>query len=96
VLFMEVGRRAGLEILGMGLPGHFCVGARVDDELVLLDPFGTFRGSTRGARTGARPSRSSTGSWSSRPTRRCTCAIAAPFWSSSASCTGAPRSGSAT
>ncbi len=40
VLVMEVGRRVGLEIQGIGLPGHFCVGARVDDELVLLDPFG--------------------------------------------------------
>jgi regulator of sirC expression with transglutaminase-like and TPR domain len=40
VLIMEVGRRVGLEILGIGLPGHFCVGARVNDELVLLDPFG--------------------------------------------------------
>jgi len=40
VLIMEVGRRVGLEIQGIGLPGHFCVGARVGDELVLLDPFG--------------------------------------------------------
>lgn len=39
VLVMEVGRRVGLEIRGIGLPGHFCVGARVGDELVLLDPF---------------------------------------------------------
>jgi regulator of sirC expression with transglutaminase-like and TPR domain len=29
VLVMEVGRRVGLEIQGIGLPGHFCVGARV-------------------------------------------------------------------
>src|SRR5206468_10470720 len=40
VLIMEVGRRVGLEIQGIGLPGHFCVGARVGEELVLLDPFG--------------------------------------------------------
>ena len=40
LLVMEVGRRVGLEILGIGLPGHFCVGARVGDELMLLDPFG--------------------------------------------------------
>jgi regulator of sirC expression with transglutaminase-like and TPR domain len=40
VLVMEVGRRVGLEILGIGLPGHFCVGARLGDELMLLDPFG--------------------------------------------------------
>lgn len=35
VLFMEVGRRAGLEVQGLGLPGHFI--ARLDDEL--FDPF---------------------------------------------------------
>src|SRR2546422_10737008 len=40
VLTMEVGRRVGLEILGVGLPGHFCVGAPIGGELVLLDPFG--------------------------------------------------------
>jgi regulator of sirC expression with transglutaminase-like and TPR domain len=40
VLLMEVARRVGLEILGIGLPGHFCAGARLGDEIVLLDPFG--------------------------------------------------------
>ena len=40
VLVMEVGRRVGIDILGIGLPGHFCVGARLGDELLLLDPFG--------------------------------------------------------
>ena len=40
VLLMEVGRRVGLEILGIGLPGHFCAGARLGGEIVLLDPFG--------------------------------------------------------
>ena len=40
VLLMEVGRRAGLDIMGIGLPGHFCAGVRLGDELVLLDPFG--------------------------------------------------------
>jgi len=40
VLTMEVGRRVGLEILGVGLPGHFCVGAPIGGELMLLDPFG--------------------------------------------------------
>jgi regulator of sirC expression with transglutaminase-like and TPR domain len=39
VVIMEVGRRVGLDIFGIGLPGHFCVGARVGDELVILDPF---------------------------------------------------------
>jgi regulator of sirC expression with transglutaminase-like and TPR domain len=48
VLVMEIGRRVGLEIRGIGLPGHFCVGARVGDELVLLDPFGGGRPLERG------------------------------------------------
>ncbi|MDP1921956.1 MAG: transglutaminase-like domain-containing protein [Myxococcales bacterium] len=34
-LFIEVGRRAGLEVQGIGLPGHFI--ARLDDEY--FDPF---------------------------------------------------------
>ena len=40
VLVMEVGRRVGLEIVGIGLPGHFCVAARVDGGPVIVDPFG--------------------------------------------------------
>ena len=32
-------RRLGLEMEGIGLPGHFITGARVDGEQVLLDPF---------------------------------------------------------
>jgi len=40
VVIMEVGRRVGLEISGIGLPGHFCVGARIGGELRVLDPFG--------------------------------------------------------
>jgi len=36
---MEVGARVGLSIQGIGLPGHFIVGARVNTESVLLDPF---------------------------------------------------------
>jgi regulator of sirC expression with transglutaminase-like and TPR domain len=39
VLTMEVGRRIGLEIAGVGLPGHFIVSAAVGDRAVLLDPF---------------------------------------------------------
>ncbi|HXH84634.1 MAG TPA: transglutaminase-like domain-containing protein, partial [Candidatus Tectomicrobia bacterium] len=39
VLLMEVGRRVGLAIDGIGLPGHFIVAARVEGERVLLDPF---------------------------------------------------------
>jgi regulator of sirC expression with transglutaminase-like and TPR domain len=37
VLIMEVGRRVGLEIQGIGLPGHFCVGARVGRQVELTD-----------------------------------------------------------
>jgi regulator of sirC expression with transglutaminase-like and TPR domain len=39
VLTMEVGRRVGLEIAGVGLPGHFIVSASVAGRGVLLDPF---------------------------------------------------------
>jgi regulator of sirC expression with transglutaminase-like and TPR domain len=39
VLCMEVGRRVGLRIDGIGLPGHFVVSAHVGGERVLLDPF---------------------------------------------------------
>ncbi len=37
---MEVGRRVGLDIVGIGLPGHFLVGAALADGLALVDPFG--------------------------------------------------------
>ncbi|HEX8283082.1 MAG TPA: transglutaminase-like domain-containing protein [Pyrinomonadaceae bacterium] len=40
VVYMEVGRRAGLEVEGLGLPGHFIVRAREGQgEWVLIDPF---------------------------------------------------------
>lgn len=39
VLMMEVGRRVGLRVRGVGLPGHFVVSATVGTESVLLDPF---------------------------------------------------------
>jgi len=39
LLLIEVGRRRGLEVQGIGLPGHFIVGARVGGEHVLLDAF---------------------------------------------------------
>jgi regulator of sirC expression with transglutaminase-like and TPR domain len=39
VLTMEVGRRVGLDIVGVGLPGHFIVSATVAGRAVLLDPF---------------------------------------------------------
>lgn len=39
VLMIEVGRRVGLRVHGVGLPGHFVVSAAVGTESVLLDPF---------------------------------------------------------
>ena len=41
VVYIEVGRRAGLRVEGVGLPGHFVVRAFEDEESegVLVDPF---------------------------------------------------------
>jgi regulator of sirC expression with transglutaminase-like and TPR domain len=39
VVMLEVGRRVGLRLHGVGLPGHFVVGATVGTDSVLLDPF---------------------------------------------------------
>jgi regulator of sirC expression with transglutaminase-like and TPR domain len=39
LMVMEVGRRVGLSIVGVGLPGHFVVRVGVGPEPVLLDPF---------------------------------------------------------
>jgi regulator of sirC expression with transglutaminase-like and TPR domain len=39
LVLVEVGRRRGLEVQGIGLPGHFIAGARVGGEHVLLDAF---------------------------------------------------------
>jgi regulator of sirC expression with transglutaminase-like and TPR domain len=39
LVLMEVGKRLGLAIEGIGLPGHFIAGARLDDSQILLDPF---------------------------------------------------------
>lgn len=39
VVTMEVGRRVGLHVDGIGLPGHFVVSVAVGTEPVLLDPF---------------------------------------------------------
>jgi regulator of sirC expression with transglutaminase-like and TPR domain len=39
VLMIEVARRVGLRVQGIGLPGHFVVSAAVGSESVLLDPF---------------------------------------------------------
>jgi regulator of sirC expression with transglutaminase-like and TPR domain len=40
VVYVEVARRAGLELAGVGLPGHFVVGRFQPPPVVLLDPFG--------------------------------------------------------
>lgn len=41
ILYMEIGRKAGLHVDGIGLPGHFIVRARETKtvESVLVDPF---------------------------------------------------------
>jgi regulator of sirC expression with transglutaminase-like and TPR domain len=43
IVYMELGRRAGLEVEGVGLPGHFVVRVRADSargaETRLVDPF---------------------------------------------------------
>jgi regulator of sirC expression with transglutaminase-like and TPR domain len=39
VVMMEVARRIGLCVEGVGLPGHFIVSATVGTDRVLLDPF---------------------------------------------------------
>lgn len=39
LVLMEVGKRLGLVVEGIGLPGHFIAGARLGDSQILLDPF---------------------------------------------------------
>ena len=39
VVYMEVARRLGLTVAGIGLPGHFIVEASRDGTSLLLDPF---------------------------------------------------------
>ena len=39
VVTMEVGKRIGLDIHGVGLPGHFIVGMNLDSSSVYFDPF---------------------------------------------------------
>jgi regulator of sirC expression with transglutaminase-like and TPR domain len=39
VVYVEVARRAGIPLAGVGLPGHFVVGHFGGDPPVLLDPF---------------------------------------------------------
>jgi regulator of sirC expression with transglutaminase-like and TPR domain len=38
-LYMEVARRAGLEVEGVGLPGHFVVRVQMPSRALLVDPF---------------------------------------------------------
>jgi len=39
VVYVEVARRAGVPLVGIGLPGHFVVGHLGGDGPVLIDPF---------------------------------------------------------
>jgi regulator of sirC expression with transglutaminase-like and TPR domain len=39
LMLMEVGKRLGLAVEGIGLPGHFIAGARFGDAQILLDCF---------------------------------------------------------
>jgi len=39
VVAMAVGRRAGLEVAGVGLPGHFVAKAEANGQVLLFDPF---------------------------------------------------------
>lgn len=39
VLMMEVGRRVGIDVEGVGLPGHFIVSASLGARRIFLDPF---------------------------------------------------------
>ncbi len=39
LVYMEVGRRAGLPLYGIGLPGHFITGFMSDAGRILIDPY---------------------------------------------------------
>jgi regulator of sirC expression with transglutaminase-like and TPR domain len=39
LVLVEAGRRVGLPLAGIGLPGHFIAGAWLSDSPILLDPF---------------------------------------------------------
>jgi regulator of sirC expression with transglutaminase-like and TPR domain len=39
IVYMEVGRRCGLPVLGVGLPGHFLVKVLTTQGDILIDPF---------------------------------------------------------
>ena len=46
LIYIEVGRRLGLNIDGVSFPGHFLVRCRTDDGIVVLDPF--YKGTSLG------------------------------------------------
>jgi regulator of sirC expression with transglutaminase-like and TPR domain len=39
VVYLEIGWRVGLPLHGIGMPGHFLVGCRDGDEMIVLDAF---------------------------------------------------------
>jgi regulator of sirC expression with transglutaminase-like and TPR domain len=39
ILYIEVGRRIGLSLSGVSFPGHFLVKCRVNEGLIVLDPY---------------------------------------------------------
>ncbi len=39
LLYMELGKRLGVSIAGIGLPGHFIVGYQTGTAMLLIDPF---------------------------------------------------------
>lgn len=39
VLYIECGRRLGLELAGLSFPGHFLVRYQAEEELIFIDPF---------------------------------------------------------
>jgi regulator of sirC expression with transglutaminase-like and TPR domain len=39
LIYREVGRRLGLDVRGVGLPGHFIVSVEMDGALAYVDPF---------------------------------------------------------
>jgi regulator of sirC expression with transglutaminase-like and TPR domain len=49
VVYILAGRRAGLDLVGVGMPMHFLTALREGEERVLIDPFGGGRIMTREA-----------------------------------------------
>jgi regulator of sirC expression with transglutaminase-like and TPR domain len=39
LVYKIVGERAGLNVRGIGLPGHFCAGVELDGSIMIVDPF---------------------------------------------------------